>query len=67
MKALDADAGDYFLVDAFMKLLGDDERRVASALDELVKLGLVVVTRDKDALAMTNSGARYEHGQLTAS
>jgi len=59
MKALRVDAGDYVLVDAFMSLLEDDEHRVGSALDELIRLGLVVVTHDKDALAMTKAGARF--------
>jgi hypothetical protein len=59
MKALHVDAGDYVLVDAFMSLLEDDEHRVGSALDELIRLGLVVVTHDKDALAMTKAGARF--------
>jgi hypothetical protein len=59
MKALHADTGDYVLVDAFMSLLDDNEHRVGSAVYELIKLGLVVVTRDKDALAMTKAGARY--------
>jgi hypothetical protein len=55
MKALHVNAGDYVLVD----LLEDNEHRVGSALDELIKLRLVVVTRDKDALAMTKAGARF--------
>jgi hypothetical protein len=59
MKALDADTGDYVLVDVFVSLLGNDEHRVGSALDELIKLRLVMVTPDKDALAMTKAGARY--------
>ena len=59
MKALHVDAGDYVLVDAFMSLLEDNEHRVGSALDELIKLRLVVVTHDKDALAMTKAGARF--------
>jgi hypothetical protein len=59
MKALRVDAGDYVLVDAFMSLLEDNEQRVRSALEELINLGLVVVTRDKDALAMTKAGARF--------
>jgi hypothetical protein len=59
MKALHADAGDYVLVDALMSRLEDNEHRVGSALDELIKLGLVVVTPDKDALAMTKAGSRY--------
>ena len=59
MKALHAEAGDYVLVDAFMSRLEDNEHRVGSALDELINLGLVVVTRDKDALAMTKAGARF--------
>jgi hypothetical protein len=59
MKALHIEAGDYVLVDAFMSLLEDNEHRVGSTLDELIKLGLVVVTPDRDALAMTKAGARY--------
>ena len=59
MKTLHVDAGDYVLVDAFMSLLEDNEHRVGSALEELINLGFVVVTRDKDALAMTKAGARY--------
>ena len=59
MKALHVDAGDYILVDAFMSLLEDNEHRVGSALDELINLGLVEVTRDKDALAMTKAGAIF--------
>jgi hypothetical protein len=45
MKALHVDAGDYVLVDAFMSLLEDNEHRVESALDELIKLRLIVVLR----------------------
>jgi hypothetical protein len=63
MKALQVDAGDYVLVDAFMSLLEDNEHRFVSALDELIKLGLVVATPDKDALAMTKAGARYRTSQ----
>ena len=59
MKALDADTGDYVLVDVFVSLLDNDEHRVSLALDDSIKLGLVMVTRDKDALAMTKAGARY--------
>ena len=59
MKALHVDAGDYVLVDAFISLLEDNEHRFASALDELIKLKLVVATPDNDALAMTKAGARY--------
>jgi hypothetical protein len=59
MKALHVDAGDYVLVDVFVSLLDDNEDRVGAALDELINLGLVVVTRDKDALAMTKAGARF--------
>jgi hypothetical protein len=59
MKGLGANAGDYVLVDVFVSLLDNDEHRVSLALDDSIKLGLVMVTRDKDALAMTKAGARY--------
>ena len=59
MKALGANAGEYFLVDVFVTLLDNNEHRAISARDELVKLQLVVCTPDKDALAMTEAGARY--------
>jgi hypothetical protein len=59
MKALGAEAGDYVLVDVFVTLFENHERRAVSALDELVKLKLVVCTPDGDALAMTKAGARY--------
>jgi hypothetical protein len=55
MKALGAKAGDYVLVDVFVTLLDNTEHRAVSALDELVKLQLVVCTADKDALAMTKA------------
>ena len=60
MKSLDAGAGDYFLVDAFTGLLDDNEHRLASALSELLKLKLVEVTPDNEALAMTTAGARHQ-------
>jgi hypothetical protein len=59
MKVLGADAGDYVLVDVFVTLLGNNEHRAVSALDQLVELGFVVCTPAKDALAMTKAGARY--------
>jgi hypothetical protein len=58
MKSLQADTGDYVLVDVFVTLLDDNENRVCLALDELIKLRLAVVTPDKDALAMNES--RYK-------
>ena len=60
MKALDADTGDYVLVDVFVSLLDDNEDRVCLALDELIKLRLAVVTPDKDALAMTKAGTSFQ-------
>jgi hypothetical protein len=60
MKALGADSGDYVLVDVFARLFDDNEHRAVSAVDELIKLKLAVGTPDKDALAMTKEGARYE-------
>jgi hypothetical protein len=59
MQALGANPGDYVLVDVFVALLDNNEQRVASALDELINLRLVVITRDRVALAMTRAGARY--------
>ena len=59
MKALGANVGDYVLVDVFLTLLENDEQRAVSALGELVEQRLVVCSRDKDALAMTQAGARY--------
>jgi hypothetical protein len=59
MQALGANPGDYVLMDVFAALLDDNEQRVASALDELISLRLVVSTSGKDALAMTRAGARY--------
>ena len=59
MKVLGANAGDYVLVDVFVTLLENDEHRAVSALAELVEQRLVVCSRDKDALAMTQAGARY--------
>jgi hypothetical protein len=66
-KALGANARDYVLVDVFVTLLENNEHRVVSALAELVKLRLVVCTRNKDALAMTNAGARYRTGMKPCS
>jgi hypothetical protein len=63
MKALGANIGDYVLVDVFEVLLDNNEHRFVSALDELIKLRLVVATLDKDALALTKAGARYRTSQ----
>jgi hypothetical protein len=58
MKALSANAGDYILMDAFVTLLDNNEHRAISAVDELIKLRLVVGTHRKEALAMTKAGER---------
>jgi hypothetical protein len=59
MKALGLNAGDYVLMDVFVTLLDHNEHRASSALDELIGRRLLVGTARKDALAMTNAGARY--------
>ena len=60
LKALGANAGDYVLLDVFVSMLDENEDRVCLALDGLIKLRLAVVTPDKDALAMTKAGARFQ-------
>jgi hypothetical protein len=59
IKALDTRVGDYVLIDVFVTLLDNNEHRAVSALDELIKLKLVVGTARKEAVAMTKAGARY--------
>jgi hypothetical protein len=58
MKAHGAEEGDYVLLDVLVPLLDNNEHRVLLALNELIRLRLVVCTRRKDALAMTKAGAR---------
>lgn len=58
MKTRGADEGDYVLMEVLVTLLDNNEYRVFLALDELIKLRLVVCTPRKDALAMTKAGAR---------
>jgi hypothetical protein len=59
MKALGTDVGDYVLIDVFVTLLDNNEHRAVSALDELIKLKLVVGKARRQAFAMTLAGSRY--------